>query len=73
MNSALFANKLREIGISFDSEEVSEALTEFSHFTPEGILEKELEKLTLYKLNDSEPLSKEDFFNIVSLTMRLTN
>ena len=67
MNSALFANKLREIGISFDSEEVSEALTEFSHFAPEGILEKELEKLTLYKLNDSKPLSKKDFFNIVSL------
>ena len=67
MNSELFTLKLKEIGISFDSEEVSEALTEFSHFTPEGILEKELEKLKLYKLNDSEPLSKKDFFNIVSL------
>ncbi len=67
MNVALFTNKLEEIGISFDSEEVSEALTEFSHFTPECILEKELEKLALYKLYDSEPLSKKDFFNIVSL------
>ena len=67
MNSELFTRKLKEIGISFDSEEVSEALTEFSHFTPEGILEKELEKLTIYKLYDSTPLSKKDFFNIVSL------
>ncbi len=67
INGELFTNKLKKLGISFDSEEVSEALTEFSHFTPEGILEKELEKLTLYKLYDSEPLSKRDFFNIVSL------
>ena len=67
INSALFTNKLREIGISFDSEEVSEALTEFSRFIPEGIIEKELEKLTLYKLYDSAPLSKKDFFNILSL------
>ena len=67
MDSALFTNKLREIGIKFDSGEVSEALTEFSRFIPEGILEKELEKLTLYKLYDSAPLSKKDFFNILSL------
>ena len=67
MNSELFTRKLKEIGISFDSEEVSEALTEFSRFIPEGILEKELEKLTLYKLCDSAPLSKKDFFNILSL------
>ena len=67
INSALFTNKLREIGISFDSEEVSDALTEFSRFIPEGIIEKELEKLTLYKLYDSAPLSKKDFFNILSL------
>ena len=67
LSSEFFTNKLAETGISFDSEEVSKALTEFSDFTSEGILENELEKLRLYKLYDRTPIKKEDFFDIISI------
>ena len=66
-SSEFLTNKLAEEGISFESEEVSKALTEFSDFTSEGILENELEKIRLYKLYDRTPIKKEDFFDIVSI------
>ena len=67
INSEFLTNKFAKESISFNGEEVANALTEFSHFTSEDILDNELEKLKLYKLFDHTPITKEDFFDIISL------
>ena len=60
-------NKLGREGISFANDEVLDAIIEYSKFSPENILEKELEKLKIYKLYDNKPLDMEDFWNLVSI------
>ena len=62
-----FVKRLTEAGISFSEKEVLEALIDFANFTPENILENELEKLMLFKLYDDKPLSVDDFFDIMSI------
>jgi DNA polymerase III delta subunit len=67
INSEFFQNKLAEEGINFHGKEILDTLVDFANFTPEDILENELEKLKLFKLYDDKPLSIDDFFNIVSI------
>ena len=64
---SFFQNKLAEEGISFHGKEILDALVDFANFTPDDILENELEKLKLFKLYDDKPLSIDDFFDIVSI------
>ena len=64
-------SKLAEEGISFEGKEVLNALIDFAKFTPENILENELEKLKLFKLFDDKPLSINDFFDIVSVNYEI--
>ena len=59
--------RLTNAGITFSGKEILDVLIEFANFTPENILEKELEKLILFKLNDDKPLSVDDFFDIISI------
>ena len=59
--------RLTDAGINFSGKEVVNALIDFANFTPENILENELEKLMLFKLFDEKPLSVDDFFDIVSI------
>ena len=70
-NSDFLKNKLSEDGMNFDGNEVVDALVEFSKFSSEDVLENELEKLKIFKLYDDKPLSKEDFFNVVSTDYEL--
>ena len=56
--------RLTDAGINFSGKEVLDVLIDFANFTPENILENELEKLMLY---DDEPLSVDDFFDIISI------
>ena len=67
INSEFFQNKLAEEGIKFHGKEILDTLVDFANFTPEDILENELEKLKLFKLFDDKPLSVEDFLNVVSV------
>ena len=71
LNSDFLKTKLAEESINFDGNEVLDALVEFSNFSSEDILEKELEKLKIFKLYDDKPLTTEDFFNIVSINYEM--
>ncbi len=62
-----FVKRLTDSGINFSGKEVLDVLIDFANFTPENILENELEKLRLFKLYDDKPLSVDDFFDIISL------
>ena len=62
-----FQNKLAEEGINFHGKEILDTLVDFAKITPNDILENELEKLKLFKLYDDQPLSIDDFFDIVSI------
>ena len=54
---------LTEEGIDLDGEETLETLVDFANFTPEDVLEREFDKLKLFKLYDDKPLSAEDLNN----------
>ncbi len=71
LNSDFLKSKLTEDGIKFDGDEVVDALVEFSKFSSEDILEKELEKLKIFKLYDDKPLTTSDFFDVVSTNYEL--
>ena len=71
LNSDFLKSKLAEDGINFAGNEVADALLEFSKFSSEDILENELEKLKIFKLYDNKPLTKEDFFDVVSTNYEL--
>ncbi len=71
LNRDFLKSKLAEEGIKFDEDEVLDALVEFSNFSSEDILEKELDKLKIFKLYDDKPLTTEDFFNIVSINYEI--
>ena len=60
-------SKLAEEGIDFEGKDILDTLMDFANFTPENILENEFEKLKLFKLYDDDPLSIDDFFNIISV------
>ena len=62
---------LAEESIDFDGEDILDTLIDFANFTPEDILENEFEKLKLFKLYDDNPLSIDDFFNIVSVNYEI--
>ncbi len=62
-----FVKKLTDAGINFSEKEVLNVLIDFADFTPGNIIEKEFEKLMLFKLHDDKPLSVDDFFDIVSI------
>ncbi len=62
-----FERRLTDAGINFSGKEVLDVLVDFANFTPENILENELKKLMLFKLNDEKPLSVDDFFDIISI------
>ncbi len=62
---------LTEEGIDLDGEEILETLVDFANFTPEDVLEREFDKLKLFKLYDDKPLSVEDFINIVSVNYEI--
>ena len=62
-----FVKRLTDAGISFSGKEVLDVLIDFSTFTPRNILENEFEKLMLFKLYDDNPLSVDDFFDIMSV------
>ena len=65
-------SKLTKEGIKFDGEQVLDTLIDFANFTTEDNLDKELEKLKLFKLNDDKPLSTDDLFDIISINL-ITN
>ena len=46
---------LTEEGIDLDGEEILETLVDFANFTPEDVLEREFDKLKLFKLYDDKP------------------
>ena len=71
LDSDFFKSKLKEDGINFAGNEVINALVDFSKFSPEDILENELEKLKVFKLYDDKPLTTEDFFDVVSTNYEL--
>ena len=71
LNSDFLKRKLAEDGIKFSGNEVLDALVEFSKFSSEDILENELEKLKIFKLNDDKPLTTEDFFDVISTNYEL--
>ena len=71
LNSEFLKNKLSEGGIKFDGNEVVDALLEFSEFSSEDILDNELEKLKIFKLYDDKPLTKRDFFDVISTNYEL--
>ncbi len=71
LNSNFLKNKLAEDGITFEGSEVLDTLVEFSNFTSEDILENELEKLKIFKLYDQQPLTTEDFFDVVSINYEI--
>ena len=73
LNSDVLKSKLNGDGIKFDGNEVVDALLEFSKFSSEDILENELEKLKIFKLYDNKPLTKEDFFDVVSTNYELND
>ncbi|MDC3092599.1 hypothetical protein OA410_01205 [Paracoccaceae bacterium] len=62
-----FVKKFTDAGINFSGNEVLDVLIDFANFTPENILENELEKLMHFKLYDDKPLSLDDFFDIMSI------
>ena len=64
-------SKLADEGINFDGKEVLDTLIDFANFTPDDILENEFEKLKLFKLYDDNPLSIDDFFNIISINYEI--
>ena len=67
MDRDFFVKRLTDAGISVSGKEVLDVLIDFANFTPENILENELEKLLLFKLYDDKPLSVDDFFDIISI------
>ena len=67
IDSEFLIDKLAEEGINFDGKEVLDTIIDFANFTSEDMLENEFEKLKLFKLNDNNPLSINDFFNLVSV------
>ncbi len=67
LDSDFLTTKLVNEGINVGSKQFLTALTEFSNFTSKDILEKELEKLILFKLYDGTPMEMEDFFNLISI------
>ena len=71
LNSDFLKSKLAEDGINFAGNEVADALLEFSKSSSEDILENELEKLKIFKLYYNKPLTKEDFFDVVSTNYEL--
>lgn len=62
---------LTKEGIDLDGNEVLETLIDFVNFTPEDVLEREFDKLKLFKLYDDKPLSTEDFINIASVNYEI--
>ena len=62
-----FVKRLTDAGISFSGKDVLDVLIDFSNFTPRNLLENEFEKLMLFKLYDDNPLSVDDFFDIISI------
>ena len=71
LNSDLLKSKLTEDGISFEGNEVVDALLDFSKFSSEDVLDNELEKLRVFKLYDDKPLTTKDFFDVVSTNYEL--
>ena len=71
LNREVLKSRLNKDGIKFDGSEVVDALLEFSKFSSEDTLENELEKLKIFKLYDDNPLTTEDFFEVVSTNYEL--
>ncbi|GIR96089.1 MAG: hypothetical protein CM15mP98_10590 [Paracoccaceae bacterium] len=71
MDGEFLKRNLTEEGIDLDGEEILETLIDFANFTPEDVLEREFDKLKLFKLYDDKPLSVEDFINIVSVNYEI--
>jgi len=71
IDANFFVRRLTDAGITFSGKEIFDVLIDFANFTPANILEKELEKLILFKLNDYKPLSVDDFFDIISINYEI--
>ena len=67
IDSEFIHSRLAKEGINFQGKEILDTLTDFAKFTSEDVFENELEKIKLFKLYDDNPLSIEDFFDIVSI------
>ena len=67
LSSDFLKNKLAEDGINFDGNELLDTLVEFSKFSSNDILENEIEKLKIFKIYDDKPLTKEEFFDVISI------
>ena len=64
-------SKLAKEGMKFDGNDVLDTLVDFSNFTSEDILDKELEKLKIFKIYDDTPVTMKDFFNVVSINYEI--
>ena len=67
LSSDFLKNKLAEDGINFEGNELLDTLVEFSNFSSYDILENEIEKLKIFKIYDDKPLTKEEFFDVISI------